>query len=74
MVPDRSRPVVLGISPLAAAMVATRIGAGTSGKPTPPMTEDLLPEPDSMGSSAPEYLPPGTRLIPIRSRFYILSN
>jgi len=65
---------VLGIAPLAAAMVATRIGAGASGKPTPTMTEDLLPEPDPMGSSAPEYLPPGTRLIPTRSRFYILSD
>jgi hypothetical protein len=66
---------VLGIAPLAAAMVATRIGAGTSsGKPTPTMTEDLLSEPDSVGSSAPEYLPPGTRLIPTRSRFYILSD
>jgi len=66
---------VLGIAPLAAAMVATRIGAGTSsGKPTPTMTEYLLSEPDSVGSSEPEYLPPGTRLISIRSRFYILSD
>jgi hypothetical protein len=65
---------VLGIALLAGAMVATRIGAGKLGKPTPPMTEDLLPEPDSVGSSAPEYLSPGTRLIPIRSRFYILSD
>jgi hypothetical protein len=59
---------------LAGAMVATRIGAGKSGKPTPPMTEDLLPEPDFVGSSAPEYLAPGTRLIHVRSRFYILSD
>jgi hypothetical protein len=31
---------------LSRAMVATRIGAVTSGKPRPPMTEDLLPEPE----------------------------
>jgi hypothetical protein len=55
-------------------MVATRIGAGTSEKPIPPMTEDLPLEPECMGSSGPEYLPPGTRLISIRSRFYILSD
>jgi len=62
--------VLVEIALLAGAVVATRIGAGKSG----PMTEDLLPEPDSVGSSAAEYLPPGTRLIPIRSRFYILSD